>query len=168
LAIFVHPSNSWITMKYNFRNDYATGCHPAILNALIKHNMDEEDGYGDDSFSKRAAALIREKIRNDESNVYFVSGGTQANLAIIASVLRPFESVIAADTSHIYVHETGAIEATGHRIQTIVSSEGKLKPADIQLQLDKFEEVHTTMPRMVYISNSTEVGTIYKRSELVA
>jgi threonine aldolase len=155
-------------MKYNFRNDYTTGCHPDILQALIKYNMDEEDGYGDDRFSKSAAALIKEKVQNEQSAVYFVSGGTQANLTIIASILKPFESVIAADTSHIYVHETGAIEATGHRIQTIVSSDGKVKPADIQLQLNKFEEVHTTMPRMVYISNSTEVGTIYNRAELVA
>jgi threonine aldolase len=155
-------------MKYNFRNDYTTGCHPNILHALIKHNMDEEEGYGEDRFSKKAADLIKEKIQNGHSAVYFVSGGTQANLTIIASILKPFESVIAAETSHIYVHETGAIEATGHRIQTIQSNDGKLMPADIQLQLDKFEEVHTTMPRMVYISNSTEVGTIYSKAELVA
>lgn len=155
-------------MKYNFKNDYTKGCHPDILEALSTHNMSAEEGYGEDSFSLQAAELIKNKIGNKDAKVYFVSGGTQANLTVIASLLRPYESVIAAESAHIQVHETGAIEATGHRIQTVKSADGKLRPADIKRHLDKFEEVHTTIPRMVYISNSTEVGTIYSREELIA
>lgn len=155
-------------MKYNFKNDYTKGCHPDILAALSAHNMIAEEGYGEDSFSLQAAELIMDRIGNREAKVYFVSGGTQANLTVIASILRPYESVIAAESAHIQVHETGAIEATGHRIQTVKSADGKLRPADIKKHLDKFEEVHTTIPRMVYISNSTEVGTIYSRQELIA
>jgi threonine aldolase len=153
-------------MKYNFKNDYTKGCHPAILTALAEGNLSVEEGYGEDSYSLAAAQLIKAQLENPAAAVYFVSGGTQANLLVISALLRPYESVIAAETAHIQVHETGAIEATGHRIQTIPTADGKLTVAAIQGQLDLFEEVHTTMPRMVYISNSTEVGTFYTKTEL--
>ncbi|WP_069659780.1 threonine aldolase family protein [Arcticibacter eurypsychrophilus] len=155
-------------MKYNFKNDYTTGCHPNILKALASSNLIAQEGYGEDQYCKEAIDLIKEKIGHEDSVVHFVSGGTQANLIVIASLLRPYESVIAAETAHIQVHETGAIEATGHRIQTVKSADGKLAPDGIQKQLDLFEEVHTTIPRMVYISNSTEIGTIYSCDELKA
>lgn len=153
-------------MKYNFKNDYTKGCHPYILSALVENNLSVEEGYGEDSFSQAAAQLIKAQMQGEEAAVYFVSGGTQANLLVISALLRPYESVIAADTAHIQVHETGAIEATGHRIQAIAKADGKLTVKDIQGQLDLFEEVHTTIPRMVYISNSTEVGTFYTKAEL--
>lgn len=153
-------------MKYNFKNDYTKGCHPNILKALAESNLSVEAGYGEDTYSLAAAKLITDKMEHPAAAVYFVSGGTQANLLVISALLRPYESVIAAETAHIQVHETGAIEATGHRIQTVNTADGKLKVQDIQNKLDLFEEVHTTMPRMVYISNSTEVGTFYTKDEL--
>ncbi|EOR93449.1 Low-specificity L-threonine aldolase [Arcticibacter svalbardensis MN12-7] len=155
-------------MKYNFKNDYTTGCHPNILEALVSSNLVAQEGYGEDQYCNEAIDLIKAKIDHGDSVVHLVSGGTQANLLVIAALLRPYESVIAAETAHIQVHETGAIEATGHRIQTVKSADGKLSPDGIQKQLDLFEEVHTTIPRMVYISNSTEIGTIYSCDELKA
>jgi len=155
-------------MKYNFKNDYTTGCHPNILKALTSSNLTSEEGYGEDQYSKKAVEIIKERLSNPDSVVHFVSGGTQANLTVIASVLRPYESIIAVETAHISVHETGAIEATGHQIQTVKSPDGKLTPQSIQGQLNLFEEVHTTIPRLVYISNSTEIGTIYTLEELKA
>ncbi|WP_082434911.1 GNAT family N-acetyltransferase [Pedobacter sp. Hv1] len=155
-------------MKYNFKNDYTKGCHPNILTALAESNFTVEEGYGADTYSLAAAKLITDKMEHPSAAVYFVSGGTQANLLVISALLRPYESVIAAETAHIQVHETGAIEATGHRIQTVNTADGKLRVQDIQDKLDLFEEVHTTMPRMVYISNSTEVGTFYTKDELKA
>ncbi|WP_379090047.1 GNAT family N-acetyltransferase [Pedobacter sp. UC225_65] len=155
-------------MKYNFKNDYTKGCHPNILKALTESNFSVEEGYGEDTYSLAAAQLIKDKMEHPDAAVYFVSGGTQANLLVISALLRPYESVIAAATAHIQVHETGAIEATGHRIQVVDTADGKLNVQDIQDKLDLFEEVHTTMPRMVYISNSTEVGTFYTKDELKA
>ncbi|WP_158825016.1 threonine aldolase family protein [Mucilaginibacter lacusdianchii] len=154
-------------MKYSFKNDYSEGAHPAILQALVDNNLKQQPGYGDDEYTQEAVALIRKKIGNPAANVHLVSGGTQANLIVIASILRPHESVIAASTGHINVHETGAIEATGHRIEAVPTTDGKLKPEHIWGVLSKFEEVHMTRPRLVYISNSTEIGTIYTRQELV-
>lgn len=153
-------------MKYSFKNDYSYGCHPNILAALAASNMSAEDGYGFDAYSIEAAALIKKLVGSDP-DVFFVSGGTQANLTIISTILRPYESVISASTGHIQVHEAGAIEATGHRIQAVNTPNGKLTVEDIKGQLVLFEEVHTTIPRLVYLSNSTETGTIYLKSELM-
>ncbi len=150
-----------------FTNDYSEGCHPNILAALSKTNLEQHSGYGDDAHSIEGKKLIKEKIGNPDAEIYFVSGGTQANLIVIASILRPHESVICAQTGHIFVHETGAIEATGHKINTIKSSDGKIRPEEIQLILDEHTTVpHMVKPKMVYISNSTEIGTIYKKKEL--
>lgn len=103
-------------MKISFKNDYAEGAHPAILEALMKTNLTQQAGYGLDDYSLEAKALIREKIKNPNAKIHFVSGGTQANLLVIAALLRPYESVIADNTAHIADSETGAIEAVGHKI----------------------------------------------------
>ncbi len=154
-------------MKYSFKNDYSEGCHPNILKALEKVNFDQQEGYGDDEYSKKAKELIQKEIKNEKSDIYFVSGGTQANLIIISSVLRPYESVISADSGHINIHEAGAIEAVGHKINTVKSKNGKLRIDDIKQVLDVHTEApHIVKPKMVYISNSTELGTIYKKDEL--
>jgi threonine aldolase len=142
---------------YSFKNDYSEGCHPDLLNALSQNNSSQEIGYGEDSYSLEAIKLIQQKCGNDDLAVHLVSGGTQANLIVIAAALRPYESVISAASGHIHVHETGAIEATGHKIQTVISKDGKLRPRDVQSILDKFEDEHTVKPRLVYISNSTEI-----------
>lgn len=152
---------------YSFKNDYSEGAHPDILNALIKSNLSQQSGYGDDEYSREAVQLIRKRIGNPEAGVFLVSGGTQANLLVIAAALRPHESVIAAATGHINVHEAGAIEATGHKVEVVNTTDGKLHTSDVLSILSKFEEVHMTRPRLVYISNATEIGTLYTRQELI-
>lgn len=154
-------------MKYSFKNDYSEGCHPRILEALAQNNLDQQIGYGLDQYSENAARLIKEKAHAPHSKVHFVSGGTQANLIVISSVLKPHESVVAASTGHIFTNESGAIEATGHKVHGVETLDGKLRPEDIQKVLD----VHTNVPhqvkqKLVYISNSTEIGTIYTKKEL--
>ncbi|MDA0777558.1 MAG: aminotransferase class I/II-fold pyridoxal phosphate-dependent enzyme [Bacteroidetes bacterium] len=154
-------------MTISFKNDYSEGCHPRVLEALVRTNRVQQDGYGIDVYSQRAAELIQEKAKAPTSKVHFVSGGTQANMLVIAACLKPHESVIAATTGHIYTNETGAIEATGHKINAIEASSGKLTPAHIQQVLDAHtNKPHVLKQRMVYISNATEMGTIYSKQEL--
>src|SRR5690606_6272366 len=106
-------------MKYQFFNDYSEGAHPKILERLAASNLRQMSGYGEDELSRQAQALVQEACGNPQAAVHFVSGGTQANLLCLASMLRPYESVIAANSGHIHVHEAGAIEATGHKIETL-------------------------------------------------
>jgi threonine aldolase len=154
-------------MKFSFKNDYSEGCHPNILEALIRHNLDQQAGYGEDLYSLKAKELIKEKINNQNAGIYFVSGGTQANLIVISSVLKPYQCVISASTGHILNNETGAIESTGQKILSIEKEDGKLSPSDIIPVLENHKNVpHQVMPKLVYISNSTELGTIYSKKEL--
>lgn len=152
---------------YSFKNDYAEGAHPRILDKLIASNLQQENGYGEDSFSIAAKQYIRQAIHLDKAPIYFVSGGTQSNLLVILHALRPHEAVIAASTGHIYVHETGAIEATGHRVITVDSTDGKIYPEQIEATLAAYNmRPHMVAPKMVYISNTTEIGSIYSKAEL--
>jgi len=153
-------------VKYSFKEDYSEGAHPKILEALSLTNMIQEVGYGEDNYCKEAINLIRQKIQNTKADVHFVSGGTQANLIVISSILKPYESVIAATTGHIAVHEAGAIEATGHKINTIETKDGKLNLQDIKSVLDFHTDEHMVKPKIVFISNSTEIGSIYNKREL--
>lgn len=154
-------------MKFSFKNDYSEGCHPNILQALLQYNLDQQAGYGDDEYSLKAKELIKARINKKDSDVYLVSGGTQANLIVISSILKPYQCAISASTGHILNNETGAIEATGHKILSIETEDGKLKPSDIIPVLESHKNVpHQVMPKLVYISNSTELGTIYKAKEL--
>lgn len=154
-------------MKYSFKNDYSEGCHPRILEKLLETNLSQQNGYGLDEYCLTAAELIKKKINNPDAAVHFISGGTQANLIVISSMLRPHESVVSASTGHIFTNESGAIEATGHKVHGVLTTDGKLTPKDIQAVLD----VHTNIPhqvkqKLVYISNSTEIGTLYSKKEL--
>lgn len=152
---------------YSFKNDYSEGAHPRLLQALIDSNLEQLDGYGEDRYSKLAKGLIRDQIGMSDSHIYFISGGTHANLTIIASMLMPYESVISAHSGHINVFEAGAVELCGHKINTIPGFQGKIVPSDIQSILDVHENSpHMVKPKMVYISNSTEMGTIYSKNEL--
>lgn len=154
---------------YSFKNDYAEGAHPNILHKLLEANHSQQAGYGEDTYSIAAKQLIKEKIANPEASIYFLSGGTQTNLIVIASLLRIHEAVISAKTGHIYANETGAIEATGHRVITVDTTDGKLRTADIAQVLKEYSlRPHVVKPKMVYISNSTEIGTIYQKDELAA
>ena len=152
--------------KYLFFNDYSEGAHPRILETLNRTNSVQELGYGEDSFCTEAARLIKDKIGNQDVGVYFVSGGTQANIIALASMLKAYESVISATSAHINMHEAGAIEATGHKINTVKTTDGKLTPENIQEIVSEHTDEHMVKPRVVFISQSTEVGTIYKKSEL--
>ncbi|PWN71538.1 threonine aldolase [Chryseobacterium phosphatilyticum] len=154
-------------MKFSFKNDYSEGCHPNILQSLLQSNLEQQAGYGEDKYSLQAKELIKEKIKKADSDVYLVSGGTQANLIVISSVLKPYQCVISASVGHILNNETGAIEATGHKVLSIEKEDGKLTPSDIIPVLENHKNVpHQVMPKLVYISNSTELGTIYQAKEL--
>ncbi|SMQ77459.1 L-threonine aldolase [Bacillus sp. OV166] len=152
---------------YSFKNDYSEGAHPRILNALIESNLVQEDGYGEDQFSQKAVELLKERMGRTDVEIHLLSGGTQTNLIAISAFLRPHEAAMAASTGHILGHETGAIEATGHKVLSIETVNGKLTPSDVQAVLDGHPDEHMVKPKLVYISNSTEIGSIYNRSELV-
>lgn len=149
-----------------FFDDYSEGAHPRILEALGRTNFQQERGYGEDFFTQEATRLIREKIKKPEAAVHFVSTGTQANLISIASLLKPYESVIATNEGHIATHETGAIEATGHKVNTVPCIAGKMTPEAIEKIVLEHINEHMVQPRVVYISQATEVGTIYSKQEL--
>lgn len=151
---------------YSFKNDYSEGAHPRILNALIESNLEQTAGYGEDCYTGKAVELLKEKIKSDSVDIHFLSGGTQTNLIAISAFLRPHEAAIAANTGHIFVHETGAIEATGHKVISTEVSDGKLTVDHIKSVLDNHTDEHMVKPKLVYISNSTEVGSIYKKAEL--
>jgi threonine aldolase len=151
---------------YSFKNDYSEGAHPKILKALVDTNLEQVEGYGEDVYSLKAVQYIKKHIGRDDVDVHLLSGGTQTNLTVISAFLRPHEAAVAASTGHILVHETGAIEATGHKIISMPSKDGKLTPAHIKAALDAHTDEHMVKPKLVYISNSTEIGSIYYKKEL--
>lgn len=153
---------------YSFMNDYSEGAHPQILELLSKSNFNQNLGYGEDVHSENAKKYIKHLIGKEDAHIHFIAGGTLTNLLTISAFLRPYQCVIAADTGHINVHETGAIEATGHKVVAMPSIEGKLFPDSIQAALGYHGNEHMVQPKMVYISNSTELGTIYSKSELTS
>lgn len=153
--------------KYSFLDDYSEGCHPNILNKLLETNLEQQTAYGFDDYSNKAKQLIKDKIDNQEIEIFFVTGGTQANLIIGSSILRSHEAIISVDTGHIIGREAGALEATGHKVISIPSSNGKLDIEKIQTALDNHNHApHMVKPKLVYISNATEIGTIYTKNEL--
>ena len=160
-----------IIMQY-FHNDYNEICHPAILKKMEGNMGIQMGGYGEDAACERAAAMIRSCCKNDSLAVHFLVGGTQANLTVIAAALRPHQAALGAATAHINVHETGAIEATGHKVIPLLSSDGKITADQICNYVKThyadaaFE--HTPQPKLVYLSNPTELGTIYSLAELEA
>ena len=154
-----------------FRNDYSEGAHPKVLQALVESNLVSTPGYGCDEYCACARELLRERFACPNADVHFLVGGTQTNLTAAAAFLRPWEAIIAADTGHIAVHETGAIEATGHKVYVVPGVDGKLAPDAIRTAARAHQtgtEEHMVLPRMVYVSDSTELGTIYTRAELQA
>ena len=150
------------------KNDYSLGAHPKVLQALTDTNMTLTDGYGIDPFCDGAADMIREMIDCPEAYVQFLTAGTQTNQTALAAFLRPHHSVISPSTGHVCVHETGAIEATGHKINHVPTTDGKLRPEDIDAVMAEHEDEHYVKPAIIYISNSTETGLIYTKAELTA
>ena len=153
---------------YSFRNDDSEGAHPKVLDALTETNFVQTCGYGMDPYCAEAAALIRDLCEAPTADVHFLVGGTQTNLLVLDALLASYESVIAAHTGHINVHETGAVEATGHKVCTVFSPDGKLTPELVDMVVQGHSGEHMVLPRVVYISNTTEVGTLYTRKELSA
>lgn len=151
---------------YRFCNDYSEGACPAIMQALMDSNDQQSIGYGEDAYCAKAKQVIHKVLHNESCDIHFLVGGTQTNATVISSALRPFEAVIAADSGHINVHETGAIEATGHKVVIAKAIDGKLYADSIRQAVSIHEDEHMVKPAMVYISNATEIGTIYHKSEL--
>ena len=152
----------------SFMNDYSEGAHPLVMELLMKSNLEQNIGYGEDIHCDRAKEYIMKQMNRYDVDIHFILGGTQANLLVVSSFLRPHQCVIAVDTGHINVHETGAIEATGHKVVAMPSKDGKLTTATIRKALNYHSDEHMVQPKMVYLSNTTELGTIYTKAELTA
>lgn len=156
----------------NFESDYTEGCIPEILQAMQKAQAEQNTGYGMDPHCEHAAALIREFFHATHSDVHFLVGGTQANMTVIAASLKPYQGVICASSGHINVHETGAVEASGHKCIPVETKYGKISAEHIETAIvdQKYNESfeHIVQPKMVYISFPTETGTLYSRAELMA
>ncbi len=155
-----------------FNCDYGEGAHPKVMQKLADTNFEQTPGYGEDEYCVQAAELIRNECKNNDISVHFIVGGTQTNLIVIASALRTHQGVLSAASGHINVHETGSIEATGHKVLALPDEGGKIKAHQIEkyflnhIHDESFE--HIVQPKMVYISNPTEYGTLYNRDELIA
>lgn len=155
-----------------FHNDYSEGCHQKVMEALLKTNMEQTPGYGEDVYCAQAADKIRTLCDREDAAVHFLVGGTQTNLTVIAAALRPHQGVLCASTGHIHVHETGAVEAAGHKVLELPTADGKVAAAQVERAVlahradSSFE--HMVQPKMVYISNPTELGTLYSLAELEA
>ena len=153
-----------------FHCDYGEGCHPNILKALEETNFEQTVGYGNDEHCNHARAMIRDLCKTPEADVHFLVGGTQTNTTVIASILRPYQGVLCAENGHINVHETGAIEATGHKVLALPEVAGKISADQVREACinhandGSFE--HIVQPGMVYISHPTEYGTLYTYDEL--
>ena len=156
----------------SFESDYIAGAHPKVLQRLVETNLEQLPGYGSDRYCESAKEKIRAACGCPEAGIQFIVGGTQTNMIVISSLLRPYEGVVAAGTGHVAVHEAGAIECSGHKVLELPAHEGKLSSADLEDYLRTFyadaNHEHMVFPGMVYISHPTELGTLYTRAELEA
>ena len=159
-------------MMIYFHNDYSEGCHAKVLEKLIATNLEQTPGYGEDHYCAEAADMIRKACGREDLAVHFLVGGTQANLTVIAAALRPHQAAVCADSGHINTHETGAVEATGHKVIALPSVAGKITAEQVRNVVEmhrasgSFE--HEAQPKLVYLSTPTELGTLYNLTELEA
>ena len=153
-----------------FNSDYTEGAHPRILERLMETNLEQTTGYGEDAYCEAAREAIRKVCDAPEADVHFLVGGTQANFTVISSALIPYQGVLCADTGHINVHETGAVEACGHKVLALPGKDGKITAEQIRnahdLHWSDESHEHIAQPKMVYISHPTELGTLYTKGEL--
>ena len=153
-----------------FNSDYTEGAHPRILERLMETNLEQTTGYGEDAYCEAAREAIRKVCDAPEADVHFLVGGTQANFTVISSALKPYQGVLCADTGHINVHETGAVEACGHKVLALTGKDGKITAEQIRNAYDLHwsdeSHEHIAQPKMVYISHPTELGTLYTKGEL--
>ena len=154
----------------SYVNDYSEGAHPKILERLNGTNFEQLAGYGSDCYCEQAKEKIRAAIGCPEAEIFFLVGGTQTNQVVLDALLRAYDGVIAAESGHINVHETGAIEATGHKVITVAGEEGKVTADEIRVVYESHwkdpTHEHLAQPAMVYISNPSEIGTVYTLAEL--
>ena len=154
----------------SFESDYIQGAHPQILKKLIETNLEPLTGYGFDKYSESAKAKIKAECGREDADVFLLSGGTQTNQLVIDTMLASYEGVICADSGHIFTHEAGAVEFTGHKVITLPNEYGKIKADDLSEYLSGFyadeNNEHTVFPSMVYLSHPTEYGTLYSLKEL--
>ncbi len=155
-----------------FNSDYQEGAHPRILEKLIETNMVQTNGYGEDPFCDEAKALIKKVCKAENADVHFLVGGTQTNFTFLSAAMRPYQGVISAASGHIAVHETGSVEATGHKVIELPHVNGKINAAQVseycRLHFSDDSHEHMVMPKVVYISQPTEYGTLYSKEELLA
>lgn len=153
-----------------FDCDYLEGAHKDIIDALVRTNMEQTCGYAEDSYSENARKLIRKECKNEDADVHFLVGGTQTNTTVIAASLRPYQGVVCAETGHINVHESGAVEGTGHKVISLPSVNGKVIADELEKYLADYwknqTHEHMVQPAMLYISQPTETGTLYSLKEL--
>ncbi|MBO5719083.1 MAG: aminotransferase class V-fold PLP-dependent enzyme, partial [Bacteroidales bacterium] len=153
-----------------FDSDYMAGAHPQVMHALVESNLEQTTGYGSDAYTAQAAALIRQACDAPQARVHFLVGGTQTNATVIDGLLARHQGVLAAESAHINVHESGAIEASGHKVLTLPQHEGKVKADEVKAYIDEFYRddsyEHMVAPGMLYISFPTEYGTLYSLQEL--
>lgn len=153
-----------------FNSDYTEGAHPRILERLMETNLEQTTGYGEDAYCEAAREAIRKVCDAPEADVHFLVGGTQANFTVISSALKPYQGVLCVDTGHINVHETGAVEACGHKVLALPGKDGKITAEQIRnahdLHWSDESHEHIAQPKMVYISHPTELGTLYTKGEL--
>ena len=153
-----------------FNSDYTEGAHPRILERLMETNLEQTTGYGEDAYCEAAREAIRKVCDAPEADVHFLVGGTQANFTVISSALKPYQGVLCADTGHINVHETGAVEACGHKVLALPGKDGKITAGQVRnahdLHWSDESHEHIAQPKMVYISHPTELGTLYTKGEL--
>lgn len=156
-------------MKY-FDSDYMEGCHPKVMQRLVETNLEQTRGYGSDDYCKDAKMLIAKALETNDHDIHFLVGGTQTNSTVIDALLSHHEGVLAAETAHINVHESGAIESCGHKVLTLKSHEGKVIASEVEKFINDFyaDETyeHMVAPGMLYISFPTEYGTLYSKEEL--
>ena len=157
---------------YRFQCDYTEGAHPAIMQRMIETNMEQTNGYGLDPYCDSARQKIKDLCECQDMDVHFLVGGTQTNTTVISAALRPYQGAVAAVSGHINVHETGAIEATGHKVLPLPSEDGKIAAAQVEEMCHAHwtdgSQEHMVQPGMVYVSNPTEYGTLYTKAELEA
>lgn len=153
-----------------FRNDYSQTGAPEVLQALVNTQNEQNVGYGLDVHSQNAKKLICKcfGLSDKKADVHFLAGGTQVNMTVISYFCRPYEAVIACDTAHINVHETGAVEASGHKVVTMPSVDGKLTADAVEKAVAHCTDEHVVKPKMVYVSQTTETGTLYSKAELTS
>ena len=151
---------------YRFQCDYTEGAHPAIMQRMVETNMEQTDGYGLDPYCDSARKKIKNLCECQDADVHFLVGGTQTNTTVISAALRPYQGAVAAVSGHINVHETGAIEATGHKVLPLPSGDGKISAVQVDemchAHFTDGSQEHMVQPGMVYISHPTEWNTVYK------